>query len=386
MTKPKVAIIHDYLIQYGGAEKTLDALLEIYPEADIFTGIYIPSKFEKSITSKKVTAPTGAILGKIYKYFTFLMPLVFENFDLRKYDLILSEGTAWPKGVLTKPHQLHISYIHTPPRFLYKYSVESSKRNKWYFKWAIAIIDHYLRLWDFVAAQRPDFLLANSNEIQKRIKKFYKRDAKVIYPPVEVNFKLSAEHNDPDNIKQPYYLAAGRLVAYKNFDLLVSAFNLLGLPLYIVGTGLEEKRLRKMAKSNIIFMGRAPDQVKHRLMKNALGLINPIADEDFGIVPIEALSHGTPVLAHKSGGHLEFIKEGFNGMFFEQLTVEHLVQQIKAFDTNVHAKKYDRDAIRQDVQKFSKERFKQEVKDFVDQKWEEHARTTGSIYNNDRPE
>lgn len=370
MKQPKVALIHDYLNQYGGAEKTLEAIMEIYPEAPIYTGIYDPGKLPKNFTQRKVFALKGGIFAKFYKYFTFLMPLVFESFDLRKYDLIISDGTAWPKSVLTTPSQLHIAYIHTPPRFLYKYSVESTKRDKWYFKPFVAILDTVLRVWDFAAAQRPDFILANSQEIKKRIYKFYKREAKVIYPPVDVQFSSSPDFN---NLKKPYYLALGRLVAYKNFDLLIQAFNLLDLPLIIAGTGREEQRLRKMANSNIEFTGRVSEQEKHNLIEGSLGLINPIQDEDFGIVPIEIMSHGKPVLAHKSGGHLEVIKEGLSGMFFDSLDTGEFVTKIKEFDEAVRTNKFDCEKIRSSVQKFSKARFQKEFTDYVNQKWEEHS-------------
>lgn len=381
MKKQKIALIHDYLIQYGGAEKTLEAILELFPDAPIYTGIYSSKKFGTNITSRKIIAPRNPIILRLYKYFTFLMPLVFENFDLTPYDIIISDGTAWPKGVLTRPNQLHISYIHTPPRFLYKYSVESTKRNKWYFKPIIPFIDHFLRVWDYNAAQRPDFLLTNSQETRKRIQKFYKRDAKVINPPVDIDYPVKSD--SMNNLQRPYYLAAGRLVAYKNFDLLIQAFNLLDLPLIIIGTGIEEERLKKLAGSNITFTGRVSEEKKHELMKNALGLINPISDEDFGIVPIESMSHGTPVLAHKSGGHLEFIKEGINGMFFEELTVESLAAKIKEFDKAIRETGFDAEVIRKSVRKFSKEHFQRELAQFVEDKWKEH---TKDKEQNEKPE
>lgn len=365
MTNPKVALIHDYLNQYGGAEKTLEAIMELYPDAPIYTGIYNPKNLPKSITSRKIVATKGFFITNFYKYFTFLMPLIFESFDLRQYDLIISDGTAWPKSVITNPDQLHIAYIHTPPRFLYKYSVESAKRNKWYFKPVIALIDHYLRIWDYIAAQRPDYLLANSQEIKKRIQKFYKRTAVVINPPVDINVSGSGNIN---NLKKPYYIALGRLVAYKNFDQLILAFNLLDLPLYIVGTGIEENRLKKLANKNITFTGKVSEQEKHSLIEGSLGLINTVADEDFGIVPIEVMGHGKPVLAHRSGGHLEIIKENVSGMFFDDVNFEALSLKIKEFDDAIKANKFDAEAVRTSVAKYSKERFQAEFKKFVDEK------------------
>lgn len=378
MTKPKVALVHDYLVQYGGAEKTLEAITEIFPDAPIYTGIYNPKNIPKTITNKKIMTGKSLFLRLFPKYLTFLMPLVFESFDLRDYDIIVSDGTAWPKGVLTNPEQLHISYVHTPPRFLYKYSVESKKRNKWYYKPAVTLIDHFLRIWDFSSAQRPDFLVTNSEETQGRIKKFYKRDATVIYPPVDVN---SIQTKKVGQIEKPYYLGLGRLAAYKNFDALIEAFNLLNIPLKVIGTGPEEKNLRKAAHENIEMLGHMSDEQKNIIIDGCKGIISPVEDEDFGIVPIEALAHGKPVLAHRSGGPLETIRENIDGIFFEKLDAESLVIAIKKFDKLVDAGILGGDKSKEYAQKFDKTRFQKELANFIFEKWEEHARTTGSVYN-----
>ena len=368
MDIPRVALIHDYLVQYGGAEKTLEIMSDIFPEAEIFTGIYKPDLLSKKLNSKKIISPGTSLLSKWPKYFTFLMPLYFENFDLRNYDLIISSGNAWAKGVLTKPTQLHISYVHTPPRFLYKYSVESTNRNNWYYKPFVSFIDTSLRVWDYISAQRPDYLLTNSRETSKRIQKFYRREATVIYPPVDVETKPAVES---DNLKAPYYLAAGRLAAYKNFDLIIQAFNLLGLPLEVIGTGKEESKLKKMAKDNIKFLGQTSDEVKFQKMNECLGLIFPVEEEDFGIVPIEAMSQGKPVLAHRSGGILETLRDGIDGMFFDKVTLEEFVSKMKEFDENIKKSVYNSNSIRDHVQKYSVNRFKKEFEAFVSNKWDQ---------------
>ena len=301
-----------------------------------------------------------------------MMAPVFENMDFREFNLIISDGNTWNKGILTKPNQLHITYVHTPPRFLYKYSTESTKRDKWYFKFPFSYIDNLLRIWDYVAAQRPDYIVVNSKEVQRRVKKFYNRDAVVIYPPVETNVKTNYEQ---DNISKPYYVTVGRLIKYKNFDLVIQAFNLIGLSLVVVGTGNYEGELKKMAGPNITFVGAPSDEEKHRIIHNALGLINPISDEDFGIVPVEAMAHGIPVLAHKSGGHLETIIEGVNGMFFDTTDMDKVVQRIKTFDETVRNGHFDRGKVRESVQKFSKERFQKEFHNFVSEKWESFSST-----------
>lgn len=236
----KVAIIQDYLVQYGGAEKTLESWLNIFPQATIYTSLYEAKNMSAAINSKQVVSLRDFWLGKVpglytlQKFLTVLMPWIFESFDLHEYDLVISNGTAWAKSVLTHPDQLHISYIHTPPRFLYGYSVESQKRDKWYFKPFVMIVDHFLRIWDVAAAQRPDFIITNSKETQARIKKFYSRDAQVIYPPVDV----TTSTGQPVATPEKFYLALGRLAAYKNFDLLIKTFNETPqLNLVIAGTG-----------------------------------------------------------------------------------------------------------------------------------------------------
>ena len=371
---PKIALVHEYLIQYGGAEKTLEMFMEMFPKAPIYTGLADVRKFPSAFDKVKIHSIKNPWVIKFHKFFTFLMPLVFESFDLSEYDIIVSDGHAWPKSVLTKPHQLHISYVHSPPRFLYGYSVESQKRDKWYFKPFVALIDFTLKIWDFNAAQRPDFLVTNSKETKKRISRFYSREATVIYPPVNVDAdaptkaKTKRQQAQP---KAPYFLALGRLTAYKNFDFLVKAFNKSGKSLVIAGTGPEEQKLNSAANKNIRLIGRVSETEKHELLKNCLGLINLVEDEDFGIVPIEAMAHGKPVLAHKSGGHLETIIEGKNGRFFEAFDTNEFNEQVKIFEQEILDQKYKQQTIKNGVQHFNNKRFKQEFYEFVMKKWEQ---------------
>jgi len=310
MKQPKIAFVHDYLLNYGGAEKVLEALLEMYPESPVYTSMHEPEKLSNAINKQKIICPETALFKKFPKYLTFLMPLVFENFDLREYDIIVSDSSAWSKGVITKPEQLHISYIHTPPRFLYKYSVESMKRSAWYFKPFVTVLDSLLRVWDRSAAQRPNYLIANSEEVRSRIKKFYGRDALVIYPPVEIDVKNSGSPAEKN--RAPYFLVLSRLAAYKNIDLVIRAFKNISTELWIAGTGREEERLKELAGPNVKFLGKVSESEKHSLIEGCLGVINAVKDEDFGIVPVEAMAHGKPVLAHKSGGHLETVTEGIS--------------------------------------------------------------------------
>ena len=355
----KVAIIHDQLTQYGGAERTLEQLLDIFPEADIFTGYSKPINISEKILKQKIISGLGGKpiwVQKVFNYMSFLMPFVFEAFDLRNYDVIISEGTAWPKGVLTTPEQLHISYVYTPPRFLYGYATEGQKRDNWLYKPFLVIIDHLLRLWDFSAAQRPDYILSISQEVAKRVKKFYRRESTIIYPPVDVNEVASsppyprASQADPYGSRQQpqdskmaseeYYLCISRLAAYKNVDLLINAFNKTHLKLIIAGTGKEEAKLKSLAKANITMLGFVTDAQKNELLENCKGFIFPTNLEDFGITVVEALAHGKPVLSHKSGGPLEIIDESVTGMFFNELDADNLAEQIVEFDKNIDAGLY----------------------------------------------
>lgn len=371
MQKPKVALVHDYLLQYGGAEKTLEAILEIFPDAPIYTGIYSAKNLPESITKRRIIQPKNPIFKLFTKHLSFLMPLVFENFNLDQYDIVISDSASWAKGVLTKPDQLHISYIHTPPRFLYHYSVESPARYKWFYKPVIGVLDHFLRLWDYCAGQRPDFLVANSETTRARIKKFYGRHAQLIHPPVETAQNIKKSN---DVIQKPFFCTLGRLAAYKNFDALISAFNFLGWELVVMGTGPEEKRLKKMAKENITFLGKVTDKRKYEILANSKGLINPVVDEDWGIVPLEAMSVGKPVLAHKSGGALENVKEGITGMFFDSLELEALIEAVKTFQGEIDKGTYNSDRMINYAKNFTKEKFQGEFSNFVKEKWEEHAR------------
>jgi len=373
MVKPKVALATEFLVQYGGAQKTLEAIAEIFPEAPIFTAKYNPKLQSDFINNRQIIYPKGGFTNSMAKhFFVFAMAPIFESFDFRDYDLVISDGTTWTKGIVTKPSQLHISYVHTPPRFLYGYSHEGTKWEHGLLKPIYSYLANMLRLWDYVAAQRPDYLLTNSKETQSRIKKFYDRDAQVIYPPVEVDFPGNA-HKVSEEDKN-CFVAIGRLAAYKNFDLLIDAFNDSGKRLIIIGTGNEEARLRDKAKSNIKFLGNASDEMKNDLMANCLGLINPVDDEDFGIVPIEVMAHGKPVLAHKSGGHLETIIDGVTGMFFDRLTKESLEQAVTNFEKRIEAGTFAADKIRAHARQFSKERFQGEFKKFVEEKWNLHSK------------
>lgn len=362
---PKVALVHDYLNQYGGAERTLEKIMEIFPKAPIFTGIYDPRKFGENFHNREIITPKlNFIFKKFPKLFTFLMGSRFENFDVSKYDLIISDGTAWAKSVVTTTDQLHISYIHTPPRFLYKYSSESKLRKNPWLKILFLYLDFKLRIWDLASSKRPDFLVCNSKEVQKRIKKFYKREATIIYPPVKtVEFK--------ETKREDFYLITGRLSSYKNFDLVVNLFNKLGKKLVVIGTGIEEENLKKMAQKNIQFLGRVSDKELDEYLWKSKGYIFPVVEEDFGIALVEALNHGNPVLCHFSGGPKEIMREEVDGIFFQELDLETLEKKFHEFDQKINEGKFDRKEISQYAKRFDESIFTKNFQNFVSEKWEE---------------
>lgn len=361
---PKVALIHDYLNQYGGAERTLEKIMDLFPDAPIYTGILDLKKLPPVFKERKIITPNLNFLFKKFpKLFTFLMGNRFENFDLSSFDLIISDGTAWAKSVITEKNQLHISYIHTPPRFLYKYSSENTLRKKWYLKPLFAYLDFHLRIWDYTAAQRPDFIISNSEEVKKRIKKFYKRDSEVIYPPVRIK-------KYKESTREEFYLTTGRLSSYKNFNLVINLFNNLQKELIVIGTGIEEENLKNLAKSKKIkFLGKVSDEVLDEYLSKAKGYIFPVKDEDFGIALVEALNHGTPSLAHRSGGPLEILREDIDGLFFDEINLDSLTKKFMEFDKKINENKFNRKEISEYTKRFDENLFQKNLSKFIEKNW-----------------
>lgn len=357
----KVAIIHDYLNQYGGAEKVLEAIHEIWPQAPVFTLFYEPKKLPSFFrnwdirVSPIVNLPFGV---SFYRAYLPLMPAAIERFNLSNYDLIVSSCSAYAKGVLTPVSAKHFCYCHTPTRYLWSDTFEYIEGlSGWekYFKKFLPVLLTYLRTWDESAAQRPDYFIANSQFIKKRIKKYYHRESYVIYPPVEVDkFHISPKIKD-------YFLIISRFRPYKKVDLAIEAFNELKLPLKIIGSG-NDKYLKKIAGPSIEFLGSLDDKEKAKYLSQAKALIHP-QEEDFGITPLEAMASGRPVIAYKAGGALETVVQGVTGQFFYPQTKEALMKAVTSFK----AEKYNPEEIQKYVQKFSKERFKKEIKKFIDE-------------------
>jgi len=363
-------LVHDYLREYGGAERVLEVLHEIWPDAPIFTA-YLnldamgengkrfaswdirPSWFQKFPFANKLLSP-----------FRIFGPMMFESFDLSEYDLVISSSSAThlAKAVITKPETLHISYIHTPPRFLYGYVTSFNYKKHWWTRIGGEIINHFMRIYDFEVSQRPDILVANSKNVAARIKKFYRRDSVVIYPPVEIK-KVTGYRGQGTG---EYYISVGRLVRGKGLDVIVQACDELGLFLKIVGSGPELQNLKSLIvnhKSNIEFLGQVSDEELAKLYAGAKATIVASEDEDFGIVPVESMACGTPVIAVKAGGFLETVIEGKTGEYFNNATVVELMKVLEKFDP----KKYQVEDCRKQAQRFSKERFKKEILELVEE-------------------
>ncbi len=360
----KIAIVHDFLNQFGGAERVVKALHEIFPEAPIYTLLYDKEKMAgefkdaKIITSDLQKKPK--FIRKRAKLLLPFFPVAIEQFDLSEYDLVISSSNAWAKSILTKPETKHICYCNSPMRFAwdwYHNYLGEQKMSK--FKRAIIYpLMSYLRVWDYSSASRVDKWLANSKHVQKRIKKYYRADSQVVYPPVDVErFEVKKDNAG-------YFLVVSRLSPYKKIDLAVKAFNKLGLHLVVIGEGQQKKELEKMAEHNIEFLGFKSDEVTKEYYENCRGFIF-CGEEDFGITPVEAMACGKPVVAFRKGGCLETVVEGVTGEFFDEETPDSLMETVEKLIKK--EKQYDSQEIRQQAEKFSVERFKENVLRLVEE-------------------
>lgn len=352
----KVAIIHDWINNLGGAERVLFELHAIFPKAPIYTLFYNPDLTIRYLHDAEIR--TSALqkipfINKIYKYLVFLMPLAVEAFDFSEFDLVISSSFGFSKGLILKPGTKHLCYCYSPTRFLWDQSHEYTKSSKSDFKkWISRIFQHFLRIWDRQSALRVDEFVAISEYVKTRIKKYYQREAKVIYPPAPISGQ------DIETREGDYYLIVSRLFKHKNIHVAVDAFNKLGLPLVIIGQGPEEKKLKKIAGPNIQILGYLSDKKIIKYYANSKAFIMP-QDEDFGLTPVEAMSFGKPVLALRKGGALETIIEGQTGEFFDDPIPEALADGVRRLNKNYHI--YNISFIKSQAQKFSKENFKKNM-------------------------
>ena len=352
----RVAIITEWLDSWGGAEYVALVLHEMFPEAPIFTAVYNPNKV---LPLKGADIRPSYLqrwpLVKNHRQLAYpLMPAAVETYDLREFDVVISSSYGPAKGVLTRPGQLHICYCHTPTRFLWEPGVD----NRLPKHWLAERIATGLRIWDLQAAERPDVMLANSKNVQARISKYYRRQSEVLYPPVDVD-RFTPELGAVED----YFLTSGRLVKQKQTELIIQAFKQNKRPLKIAGTGPEEARLKELAAGvgNIEFLGFVPDSELERLYAQCAAFVFA-AEEDFGIVPVEAMSAGRPVIALGKGGALETVVEGKTGLFFAEPTPESLNSAIKQFD----GAKWNSKVIRKQAAKFSRANFESGLHQIID--------------------
>ena len=347
----KVAIVHYWLVSHRGGEKVLDALCNLWPEADVFTHVYDPDAVSPALRKHdvKTTFIQKLPFAKtLYKKYLPLMPLALELLDLSAYDLVISSESGPAKGILVGPAALHICYCHSPMRYIWDQSHTYRANSGSITRVAMAILVPFLRAWDFMSAARVDHFAANSVFVAARIDKYYRRQATVIHPPVDVDsFAIAPDIGD-------YYLAFGQLVRYKRFDLAVDAFTRMGKRLLVVGTGEEGKRLRARASPSIEFLGRQSDAQIRDLLSRCRALIFP-GEEDFGIVPVEAMASGRPVIAFGRGGALETVIPGQTGVLFYEQTVDSLCAAVNRYECDTDL--FDPQRIRAHAEKFRPEIF-----------------------------
>ena len=361
----KLAIVHDWLTNMGGAEQVIINFKEIYPEAPIYTTFYNPQNLDDKL--KNIDVRTSFLQRKKMvtnhkKYFP-LMPYAFECFNLKDYDVILSSSTCCAKGVRKRKDAIHICYINTPMRYAYEFKNEYLDGMNPIKKCLVNILLFFMRIWDKHNNKRIDFFIANSSEIQRRVKETYNRDSIVINPPVRCSlFDISEIDGD-------YYFVVSRLVPYKRYDIAVQACKELGKKLVIIGDGPEKHKLEEIAGNdeNIIFLGRQPDDVVKKYMSECKALLFP-GLEDFGIVPVEAQACGRPVIAYGKGGALDTVIDNKTGALFKEQTVESLKNAILKFETMT----FDKQEIRQHALEFDEPVFQKKIKEFIEKRVSEN--------------
>jgi len=364
----KLAIVHDYLNQYGGAERVLEKLHELFPDAPVYTSIFDPSAMPDDYRRWDIrTSFMQRLPGVMRHHQVFLpfYPLAFESFDLTQYDLVISNSSAWCKGVHTPPTTLHLCYCLTPMRWVWNYW-EYVRRERFGrpVRAVLPLMMSWLRLWDRVTADGVDQFATISRTVAARVAKYYRRDSTVIYPPVDTgSFQLSDTHDD-------YFLVVSRLIPYKRIDLVVDAFNRLGLPLVIIGDGRDRAALQARAGSNIRFLGKVSDEEARLYYSRCRAFIFP-GEEDFGITPVEAQAAGRPVIAFAGGGALDTVVDGVTGILFHPQTTDALADAVASFRDS----DFDPVVIRRNAERFDTACFKRDLLRWVDEHYGAHRST-----------
>lgn len=361
----KIAIVHDFLLYPGGAERVLYDLTRMYPHAPIYTLIHDEKQMGNFLSDREIrTSFLQQWPRWIRSFHRLLLPFygtAVESFDLRDFDVIISSSGAWSKGIVTRLDTKHIAYIHSPMRYVWDENEHYLKKNTGIKNtMCVRVVLSCLRVWDHQAAQRPDILIANSLHTQKRINKYYRRDAEVIYPAVEIHNSVPVKNKDSEN---EYFVIIARLSQYKNVALAIEVCNKLQLPLVVIGQGREYDKLKKISGETIIMTGWISEKEKLRYLVNARALLFP-SEDDFGIVCVEALHSGIPVIALRRGGANEIIVAGVTGEFFAAPTVEMMADALRRFLEKEGT--YDSDAMKTAAKKYSVKNFQNKIESVVD--------------------
>jgi glycosyltransferase involved in cell wall biosynthesis len=371
LSEARVAIVFEWFQRFGGVERVVAEMREAFPSADLFALVHDP---ESLVGTPLEGAPVRTSFIQLlpwakerYRFYLPLMPIAVEQLDLRPYDIVLSSSHTVAKGVLTRADQLHVSYIHTPVRYawdLYFDYLAESGMDRGIKSWTARLVLHYLRFWDVCASNRVDTYLANSSYIAQRIDKRYRRPARVIYPPVDV------ECYRPDLPRKQFFIAVSRFVPYKRIDLIIEAFASMRQELVVIGDGPDRAKLERIAGPNVKLLGYQPDEVVAKYLQQAKAFILA-ADEDFGIAAVEAQAAGCPIIAYGKGGALETVvgwpdPEG-TGVFFDDQTPEALEAAVRLFEDR--RAEFKPEACRRNAERFGRERFRQEFKATVEELW-----------------
>ncbi|WP_179379307.1 glycosyltransferase [Jannaschia marina] len=369
----RVALVHYWLLGMRGGERVLEEMLRLYPDADVFTHVVDRATLSPLLKEARITETSVARLPgarRHYQKYLGFMPRALEELDLSAYDLVLSSESGPAKGVIARPDATHLCYCHSPMRYIWDhyptYRATLGRLKRAYF----SRLAHRLRLWDVTSAARVDAFVANSRFIAARINRTYGREASVVHPPVDLDRFGPREAG-----ARGYYLFLSELVPYKRADLAVEAFRGLDLPLKVAGSGPDAARLEAMAGPNVELLGRVPDADLPDLYRGARALIFP-AEEDFGIVPVEAMACGTPVIALGRGGALDSVKDGVTGLFFHEQTPEALRAAVQDFESR--RAQFDAEAIAAHARGFAADRFRRELQDAIDVARAAKAARTGT--------